>query len=273
MEKSEAINEIFANLSKAQGKIKPAKLDCFNPFHKSKYASLESVQNAYKDALSEHGLSVIQLVEGAENNRYVIKTVLGHTSGQWISNTFPLILSKEDMQGLGSAISYARRQAISAMLGIVDGEDDQGTGAARTEANKAYSKKVEETKAAIASAPPIKEDIYVKAQKSPNGGVNVTNYVKAQKEAEKEQRFAPPSDAVPTMDEAFPPLDDAKLFDVENYKLEFGKDGGKTLKELGPGYVKHKLEWVEKDCKPPLNPPMARFRDYAKLFLAAQPQA
>src|SRR5690606_13851005 len=59
-------------------------------------------------------------------NSYYIRTVLGHSSGQWISSTFRLIVGKNDMQGLGSAITYARRYAISALVGVVDTEDDDG---------------------------------------------------------------------------------------------------------------------------------------------------
>lgn len=117
--KSDSINELAAALAKAQQEIKPALKDSNNPFFKSKYADLSSTWEACKDALNKNGLSVVQTIE--EN---YLSTTLLHTSGQWISGKCPLINQKGDMQGLGSAISYARRYSIAAICGVTTDDDD-----------------------------------------------------------------------------------------------------------------------------------------------------
>jgi hypothetical protein len=122
---STELNELFSALSKAQSEIKAAELDGFNPHFKSKYATLTSVQDAYRDAIAKYGLCIIQQVYSIESG-YFIRSVLGHSSGQWVSNVFRLIVAKNDMQGLGSAITYGRRYGICSLLGIADTEDDDG---------------------------------------------------------------------------------------------------------------------------------------------------
>lgn len=123
MNKSNEVNEVFGALSKAQGDMKPAVMDSKNPHFNSKFASLTAVQDAYRGPLAKNGLAITQMVESDENG-YTIQTILGHASGQYISSTFRLMVTKQDMQGLGSAVTYARRYAISALLGVVDTEDD-----------------------------------------------------------------------------------------------------------------------------------------------------
>ena len=131
-------SKLFEALAKAQAEIKPAVLDMVNPHYKSRYASLTSVQEAYKEALAKHSLSVVQIVRSGEGH-YYLDTMLCHSSGESISSAVRLLITKQDMQGLGSAITYARRYAVSAMLGIVDTEDDDGN--ASIDVDK--SKKVE----------------------------------------------------------------------------------------------------------------------------------
>jgi hypothetical protein len=115
--------ELFKALAKAQLEFKPAEMDRVNPHYKSKYASLASVQEVYRKPLSDNGLSIIQNIHFIDNS-YHLETILAHSSGESIKNSFKLLVGKQDMQGLGSAITYARRYAISAMLGIVSDEDD-----------------------------------------------------------------------------------------------------------------------------------------------------
>ena len=121
-------NLLYDALSKAQFEIKHAILDMTNPHFKSKYASLTSVQDAYKSALAKHGFSVIQLIS-SEGDLYFIETILAHKCGDSIKNKFKLLIDKPTMQGLGSAITYGRRYGVSALLGIVDTEDDDGNAA------------------------------------------------------------------------------------------------------------------------------------------------
>ena len=133
---SENINEIMTALSKAQGKIQPASKDKSNPYFKSKYADLASVWEACREALSEQGLAVVQTV-GNKDSGMVLITTLGHSSGQWIRSEMPIIVSKNDPQTLGSAITYYRRYSLSAIVGVAP-EDDDGE-----KAQAAYRKQEE----------------------------------------------------------------------------------------------------------------------------------
>lgn len=120
---SEQINELAAALAKAQGQIQGAKKDSTNPHFKSDYADLASVWDACRQALSGNGLSVAQSAENGEHG-YGVTTLLMHTSGQWISGTLYLKPSKDDPQGAGSALTYARRYALAAMVGVAPDDDD-----------------------------------------------------------------------------------------------------------------------------------------------------
>jgi hypothetical protein len=123
MNKSESIKQLALALSKAQGAFEHAKKDENNPFFKSKYANLASVIDAAKVPLSENGLSIAQVVDCEENGPY-LETILMHSSGEWISGQYPLKPVKPDPQSIGSAITYARRYAFSAITGIAADDDD-----------------------------------------------------------------------------------------------------------------------------------------------------
>ncbi len=123
MEQSEQINELAASLSKAQGKITGALKDSSNPFFKTKYADLASVWDACREQLSANGLAVVQTVSG-EGEMLRVTTSLIHSSGQWMRDTLPLKPSKSDPQGIGSAITYARRYALAAIVGVAQIDDD-----------------------------------------------------------------------------------------------------------------------------------------------------
>ena len=149
MIKSESIKEIAAALAKAQAKIKPAIFDATNPHFKSKYATLASVQDACRIPLSENGLSVIQTFENGEDGIY-LETTLLHSSGEWISSKVKLILDKSNMQGFGSASTYARRFGLAALVGVVADSDDDGNEARKDEQNNVSKPAlVEEFKAAL----------------------------------------------------------------------------------------------------------------------------
>lgn len=122
---SENINELAAALAKAQGSIRAASMDSFNPFFKKNYASLNDIWKACRDALASNGLSVIQM-PGDKENEITLTTMLCHSSGQWVSSEFSFKPAKPDLQGIGAAITYARRYALAAMVGITSDEDDDG---------------------------------------------------------------------------------------------------------------------------------------------------
>lgn len=126
MSQSEMINELAAALSKAQGEMQAAIKDKVNPFFKSSYADLGSVWDAARPVLSKYGLCVIQTTELVAEGRIVMVTTLAHTSGQWMKSFLPLNPSKNDSQGIGAAITYLRRYSLSAIVGVVCDDDDDG---------------------------------------------------------------------------------------------------------------------------------------------------
>jgi hypothetical protein len=118
---------IAAALASAQSQMGKALKDANNPHFKSKYADLSSVTSACMPALNANGIAVIQPFVDDETGRYV-KTVLIHESGETLECRVPLIVQKNDMQGFGSAATYARRYGLMAMAGIAP-EDDDGNAA------------------------------------------------------------------------------------------------------------------------------------------------
>lgn len=145
MNKSESITEIAAALSKFQGEITNPINTATNPFFKSKYAPLNDVLNLVRPILSKYGLSVVQAPSGDGEN-IIVTTTLLHLSGEYIE--FPNLVLKADKataQGAGSAITYARRYALSAILGISSEDDDDGNHA-ETTASKSNSTKSKDDK-------------------------------------------------------------------------------------------------------------------------------
>lgn len=127
MSQSELINELATALSKAQGEMQAAVKDKVNPFFKSSYADLGSVWDAARPVLSKYGLCVIQTTDFVpERNQIMLVTTLVHTSGQWVKSYLPLNPAKNDSQGVGAAITYLRRYSLSAIVGVVCDDDDDG---------------------------------------------------------------------------------------------------------------------------------------------------
>lgn len=123
---STEIKDIVAALAKAQGVMKPAIFNRVNPHFKSRYADFSSCMDACRQPLSDNGIAVIQYCETIEGKLSLI-TMLAHISGQWMKSEFPLISAKMDSQGIGSAMTYAKRYSLCGMVGIVadeDGDDD-----------------------------------------------------------------------------------------------------------------------------------------------------
>lgn len=126
---------IASALAAAQGEMGKALKQSQNPHFKSRYADLASVMDACMPALSRNGIAVIQPVAESEFGRSVITRFI-HTSGECLECAIPLILGKNDMQGLGSALTYARRYGLMALAGIAP-EDDDGNAAVQAGPAKA----------------------------------------------------------------------------------------------------------------------------------------
>jgi hypothetical protein len=127
---SPSLTKLFTALGKAQSELSPAKADSTNPHFRSRYADLTSVWDAIRGPFATHGLAVIQLPGSADGGTITCTTVLGHTSGEWVSSTLTLALSKTDPQAVGSALTYARRYLLTAIAGVSP-EDDDGNAASQ----------------------------------------------------------------------------------------------------------------------------------------------
>lgn len=121
---SEQINELAAALAIAQGKITGALKDSANPFFKSKYADLASVWDACREHLSANGLAVIQTTENVSPEVITVVTTLAHKSGQWISGVLTMTPKDASPQAAGSCLTYARRYALAAIVGVAQVDDD-----------------------------------------------------------------------------------------------------------------------------------------------------
>ena len=124
MNHSESIAKLATALSIVQGKLTHAKKDSANPFFKSKYADLESVWDACRSLLAENGLCVMQFPGEFLEGCMSLDTILAHSSGEYIKQTMEVPVTKLDPQGVGSALTYMRRYALAAVVGVVQADDD-----------------------------------------------------------------------------------------------------------------------------------------------------
>lgn len=114
----------------AQKQFAPALKTSTNPHFKSKYADLASCVEAVIDALNSHGIALLQKPHLCESG-VTIETVFVHESGEQLSGgVFHTPAQKNDPQGYGSAMTYARRYSLMAACGIAP-EDDDGNSASR----------------------------------------------------------------------------------------------------------------------------------------------
>jgi ERF superfamily len=119
------LNELAQALNEFQAELVIVGKGKTNPFFKAKYADLASIMLEAQPILTKHGLAISQLPDNIDG-RPALTTILMHKSGQHISAVVPLILTKEDPQAVGSAITYMRRYGYAAVLQIVIDEDDDG---------------------------------------------------------------------------------------------------------------------------------------------------
>lgn len=150
---SEQINELAAALSKAQAGITGALKDSANPFFKSKYADLASCWDACRKQLTDNGLSVIQTTE-VQDGHVVVVTTLAHASGQWMRGVLPVKAKDDGAQAQGSGITYARRYALAAIVGLAQIDDDAeaAQGRSGTEGKRPDTRKINEYSKRITEA-------------------------------------------------------------------------------------------------------------------------
>ncbi len=131
MNKSESIKELASALNRMQGELKNAPQNSVNPFFKSKYTDLSTLIDHARTLLTKNGLAIVQGNEMSENG-IVITTLLTHESGEWIESQLYMPIEERSAQKIGGVITYGRRYAYSAMLGIASEEDDDGNYSSRS---------------------------------------------------------------------------------------------------------------------------------------------
>lgn len=125
---SQTVAKLFESLSSAQAVIKSADKNRVNPHFKASYADLAAIMDVVREPLGRYGLCIIQCPT-ADGQAVSVTTVLGHSSGEFVTSTLSATAVQNTPQSIGSAISYLRRYAISAMLSIATEEDDDGNAA------------------------------------------------------------------------------------------------------------------------------------------------
>lgn len=190
---SDNLDALAAALAKAQGAMENARKDSKNPHFGSKYADLAAVWDAARPALSANGLSVVQTVSTVDGGAAVVVcTTLLHASGQFLRECLQLPVAQRTPQAVGSAITYGRRYALAALVGVAQEDDDGAAGSGHQSRPQQRPEREERPvapesrarpEAARPSAPPA-----MKAEKAPEAPP-------AEKPAPKEEVAAAPASA------------------------------------------------------------------------------
>jgi hypothetical protein len=134
MTSSETIGAIAPSLIKAQSRMQGISKEGTNPAFRSKYVTLDSILDALRPILTTNELMLTQgttdtTVTDGKVVALTVESRIIHTSGEWISTTATIPVTKPDAHGLGSALTYGRRYSVSALLAISADEDDDANGA------------------------------------------------------------------------------------------------------------------------------------------------
>jgi hypothetical protein len=123
MPSSSDLGKLAAALSKAQGEITGASKDAKNPHFGNRYADLASVWEACRSALAKHEIAVVQ-IPTADGAKVTVDTMLIHASGEYVSGALTIQAKDAGPQSIGSAVTYARRYGLSALVGVAPEDDD-----------------------------------------------------------------------------------------------------------------------------------------------------
>lgn len=143
MRMSETITELATALSKAQGQIDDATKGSVNPAFRSRYADIAAVRAAIREPLAVNDLCLVQFPRTVDGG-IEVETMILHKSGEYMAETLKMPLSKHDAQGVGSAITYARRYAIMSMLALASEDDDGNAASANVKPEKLNPEKTKE---------------------------------------------------------------------------------------------------------------------------------
>jgi hypothetical protein len=146
------ISEVFKELPKALFKIQNelTSVGANKEGYNYNYADLEKIHSALIEFLKDNNILVIQATEEGS----LVTRVIHVESGEWIESSIGLVLGKQDMQALGSAITYARRYALVCMFGLIVADDD----GASTVSREVVNKKIDDYTASPVVGKPITAD-------------------------------------------------------------------------------------------------------------------
>lgn len=136
MKTSQQTDKLFPALLKVKSELGSVTKSASNPFYKSKYADLNTHLEVVEPVLERHGMMLLQPGVaggyGADSSTIVESVIIHAESGQWVSSEMSLILPKVTMQDAGSAITYARRYTLGALLALRAEDDDAESAMGRT---------------------------------------------------------------------------------------------------------------------------------------------
>lgn len=157
---SETIGKLADALAKAQGEMRAvtkgrtARIASAKGNYSYNYADLADVIETARDVLAKHALAVVQTYDTTADGIF-LATTLAHDSGEWMRSLLPVANPGGKPQELGSAMTYMRRYAYTAIIGMAAEEDDDGAAANNTPKRTAPPKRVEPP---VDDAPPVEDD-------------------------------------------------------------------------------------------------------------------
>lgn len=143
---------LWSALVNAQSEFETVEKDRVNPHFKNRYATLSSLIESTRPALTRHGLAVVQLVETHDGTLF-LNTRVVHRSGQHIESSVPLLCLRDGAQKFGSELTYMRRYSYAAILNVVADEDDDGEEAQKASTEHASALKFPARPARFVQAP------------------------------------------------------------------------------------------------------------------------
>ena len=138
----QAPNTLAEALAAAQLEITDPAKDAVNPHFRSRYADLATVLKTVRPVLARHGLAITQTTQVDEQSRLLLVTRL-HWRDEELVGYYPIQPVKADPQGYGSALTYARRYTIQAIVGVAADDDDDGNAASAAPSKPAHDELAE----------------------------------------------------------------------------------------------------------------------------------
>lgn len=170
MRSTESLINIAPDLVQALAEIEGVAKDGANPAFKaggkpSLYTTLGAVIGASREILAKHNLGLMQFPGALLDGTLTLETVIIHKSGEWVSGDFQIALGKVDPQGVGSALTYARRYAQKSALNIPDADDDAEAATDRNRPAAANKPQPASTKTTFAKTANTPLEVFIAAMK------------------------------------------------------------------------------------------------------------